>query len=65
MGAKMAACCLGAILLLGAPCALAQRYHVHTYTVTDGLPNPSVFDIMQDSTGTIPRPELGSLCPSS
>jgi len=53
MGTKMAACCLGAVLLLGAPSAWAQRYYVHTYTVTDGLPNPSVFDIKQDSTGTM------------
>ncbi len=53
MGAKTSACCLGAILLLGAPGALAQRYHVHTYTVTDGLPNPAISDIEQDSTGTM------------
>jgi len=43
---------LAASLFLALPFSgLAQRYHAHTYTQSDGLPSSVVFDIVQDAAG--------------
>ncbi len=39
------------IALAVPPPAFCQRYHVHTYTVSDGLPSSQVDDVVQDATG--------------
>jgi len=42
---------VGLALLVSASLAHAQRYHVHTYTESDGLPNSSIIALTQGSDG--------------
>ena len=42
---------LASVLLAVTPAADAQRYHIHTYTETDGLPNSQVLALTQESSG--------------
>ena len=40
-----------ALFVVCAVPVLGQRYHVRTYTESDGLPSATVYDIIQDSSG--------------